>query len=79
MTSLEKAKETLNKNQYPATFYNPIIEETLKKIEEAAVQPEVPQQTTANPTPAPEPSAPIARGEGPSHTSHHNSKNQNFR
>ena len=58
MTSLEKAKETLNKNQYPATFYNPIIEETLKKIEEAAVQPEVPQQTTANPTPAPEPSAP---------------------
>ena len=30
--SLEKAKEVLEKNQYPPQFYNPILEETLTKI-----------------------------------------------
>ena len=30
--SLERAKEVLEKNQYPPLFYNPILEETLTKI-----------------------------------------------
>ena len=30
--SLEKAKQILNNNQYPPTFYDPIIHETLTKI-----------------------------------------------
>ena len=89
MTSLEKEKETLDKKQCLASFYKPITEETLKKIDEAKSHPETPQQTTANPTP--EPSAPrhmfkeihnnrqvckiIARGECVCHTSYHNTKN----
>ena len=38
MLSLERAKETLEKNQYPSSFFNPIIQETLRKIETTAAE-----------------------------------------
>ena len=38
LSSLDRAREILDKNQYPLSFYNPIIQETLQKIEEADEQ-----------------------------------------
>ena len=42
--SLEEAKIILEKNQYPPTFYDPIINETLTKI----IKPEKPQKASGN-------------------------------
>ena len=42
--SLEEAKLILEKNQYPPTFYDPIINDTLTKI----IKPEKPQKTSGN-------------------------------
>ena len=52
--SLEKAKEILDKNQYPKTFYEPIIKETTDKIRSASqhngeLQPAQPLQTGESP------------------------------
>ena len=38
LSSLDRAKGILDKNQYPPSFYNPIIQETLQKISEADEQ-----------------------------------------
>ena len=37
-SSLDRAKAILDKNQYPASFYNPIIQKTLEKIEAENLQ-----------------------------------------
>ena len=51
LSSLERAKVILDKNQYPPSFYDPIIQQTLEKIETEAVQ----QEPTHNPDISPDP------------------------
>jgi hypothetical protein len=56
MSSLERAKNVLDKNQYPPSFYDPIIQETLRKIEAETIQQEpTPQQPAPNSSPDPSP------------------------
>ena len=40
LSSLERAKQVLDKNQYPSSFYDPIIQETLQKIDAPIVEQE---------------------------------------
>ena len=50
MPSLEKAKEVLDRNQYPPDFYEPIIRDTINKVQAQQQQPQPqPQQQTAPP------------------------------
>ena len=49
LSSLERAKEVLDKKQYPSSFYDPIITETLQKIDAPIVEQE-PIQNQNNPT-----------------------------
>ena len=47
--SLERAKDILMKNQYPPDFYNPIIEDAIKKIQSQTQQTEATEQTEQRP------------------------------
>ena len=49
LSSLERAKEVLDKNQYPSSFYDPIITKTLQKIDAPIVEQE-PIQNQDSPT-----------------------------
>lgn len=50
-TSLEKAKRILERNQYPPTFYEPIVRKALSDI--LKVSPSTPDQPPATPSPIP--------------------------